>query len=712
MLAKRPCAYHDQARKLGDLSREFVVGSEIIMMSSNAEQNVLNFASVLLALGNNHKNNPHGDDDEHHSIAATSEVSETSASMSTSDVSRSHHMQSSSLLCLPRVSQSSVMSMFHGHTQLRRRTSFASSSSRSSQMGMTNTAVTTVDTGSHRIMAPPAVASDTIENRRCGGGSNSHDQRPKNNNDHRMEATTSNSNGLDTTSCLFHLAEQCGSRSPSASQCHTVDDQGSMATYQGSGLPCNTQLAKTELQLLSALGRRVHSGESPDKNHNRHRDTFSTQSHREEGREEEGREGGGGEGKGREGGEGGGKGREGKGEGGEGEGGGQENDVEVEMEVEKENGGDDKEDELKAAAAAAAANRGKYKCSRCGAVKSNHHCPVMEQFTIADATQYEPMVLTASEFNSTYVGKLSSSSSSAIDMGISSAPSLSGAGMSTGASIDLSGLSVANCLRMLPVRPNYVPVIPSHVLKKPMRYHRSDPTTTTAVGTVDTTTAAAASSGTNVHNNNTATATGSHNRQGITTDAIGTQGQGPGPGPGGLQFLAPRMLAPDEYVIDETARNSITEMMHLTPGVLYLPIPTSFLLESGGLQLAAMSLMTGEPVGVFSLTSSLVAGGGSGGAASGSSSSSSSSLSSQRSFAFAAGHDTGLCTGTDNKQHNRTNNNNPLSNVPPKYHHQVAFQPISISVSPTASHCAAASASTSTSGFVANQCASTGSGTG
>ena len=696
-------------------------------MSSNAEQSALSFASVLLALGstNNNNNNhyPKNNGDDDHSITGTSEVSEASTTMSTSDI-KPHHM-SSSLLRVPRVSQSTVMSMFHGHTSIFASSS-SSSSSQASLMGTTNTAITTVDTTDNsRNMTSSSSAGglgmggDTVDGdmkqpnrRRSSGsssGSSSHDRRPKNHHHHHDRRrgggiTTNSSHGLITSNHLFPLAQPCGIRSVSTS--HTAGDQGSMVIFQGSGLPCNTQLAKTELQLLSALGRRTHNDESPDStNHNNHNhnnnnnnnnnhsvmqyqnhfrhNSYSMQSHQEE------RTGGGGDGRPR-------------------------NDIEMETEEDEEEEEEDKEQSLKASAAAAAAaaavNRGKYKCSRCGAVKSNHHCPVMEQFTIADATQYEPMVLTASEFNSTYVGKISSSSSSSIlDVGTTTA---AGAGMSaTGVSIDLSGLSVANCLRMLPVRPNYVPVVPSHALKKPMRYHHSDPTnnnnnnnnnnTTTAVG-METSTHAAASGST--------TANSQSNQGKAATDAGGAHRQRP---PGGLQFHAPRMLSPDEYVVDDTGRNSLTDMMHLHPGVLYLPIPTSYILEGGGLQLAAMSLMTGEPVGVFSLTSSLVAGGGSDGTAAATGASSSS--------ASFAGHGMELSTGTNNKQEHR-NKQQTLQHHSPKYQHQVVFQPVSTYSSPTVStsryptaavalpHTPSAPPTMTASGSVVNHSTSTGTG--
>jgi len=86
-------------------------------------------------------------------------------------------------------------------------------------------------------------------------------------------------------------------------------------------------------------------------------------------------------------------------------------------------------------------NRGRYKCSRCGALKTNHYCPIIEEYTGDRTTCTEIIDLTLDEFNSQTVYRDDPQSPSSI-----STSGLQSAGLGPGV------------LRIVTVRPNYIPM--------------------------------------------------------------------------------------------------------------------------------------------------------------------------------------------------------------------------------------------------------------
>ena len=49
------------------------------------------------------------------------------------------------------------------------------------------------------------------------------------------------------------------------------------------------------------------------------------------------------------------------------------------------------------------AQRGHYRCSKCRALKTNHDCPIVEQYTADFSVQVVPVVLTPEEFEALFV---------------------------------------------------------------------------------------------------------------------------------------------------------------------------------------------------------------------------------------------------------------------------------------------------------------------
>jgi hypothetical protein len=49
--------------------------------------------------------------------------------------------------------------------------------------------------------------------------------------------------------------------------------------------------------------------------------------------------------------------------------------------------------------------RGRYKCSKCGALKTNHDCPIVEQYTADFSAQATRIVLTPEEFEASFVAQ-------------------------------------------------------------------------------------------------------------------------------------------------------------------------------------------------------------------------------------------------------------------------------------------------------------------
>ena len=253
------------------------------------------------------------------------------------------------------------------------------------------------------------------------------------------------------------------------------------------GMPNTRQLVRTEFQLLNALGRRPNS---------------SGYSNNDEVRSNSGSYA---------------------------------NNGEIQADVEYEYDEDETDEHLQERLILAA-NRGKYRCSRCGAPKTNHNCPVVEQYTISGCSQYEPVTLSSAEFNSTYVSKSADASSSSI-----------------------ASISIAHCLRLLPVRSDYVPAVPAHALRKPSRVVLREPTTADAAAAV---------------------------HPAGQADAVWQPAS------------TPRVISSEEYVVDEGGMSSVNAILRLPPGLVYIPVPTALL--QNGLHLTATS-SSGEAVGVYSL---------------------------------------------------------------------------------------------------------------
>jgi len=93
---------------------------------------------------------------------------------------------------------------------------------------------------------------------------------------------------------------------------------------------------------------------------------------------------------------------------------------------------------LEAAAAAAAAaaadptagpgtgtgqgRRGRYRCSKCGALKTNHECPIVEQYAVDFSAQATRIVLTPEEFDAAFITRDGEADGAAVQAAVGFAP--------------------------------------------------------------------------------------------------------------------------------------------------------------------------------------------------------------------------------------------------------------------------------------------------